>query len=56
MEASYKVSDKVELITPDVFCSMRKTPKEWNQKMLADEHLKVLYYEQDSSEFLQTQI
>ena len=50
MEASYKVSDKVELITPARFLfNAGKTPKEWNQKMLADEHLKVLYYEQDSS-------
>ena len=50
MEASYKISDKVELITPARFLfNAGKTPKEWNQKMLADEHLKVLYYEQDSS-------
>ena len=25
------------------------TPKEWNRRMLSDEHLKVLYYEQFSS-------
>lgn len=50
MEASYKISNKVELITPARFLfNAGKTPKEWNLKMLADEHFKVLFYEQDSS-------
>lgn len=50
MDASYMVADKVELITPARFLfNAGKTPKDWNQKMLNDEHFKVLYYEQDSS-------
>lgn len=50
MDESYKVGEKVELITPARFLfNAGKTPKAWNKKMLADEHLKVLYYEQDSS-------
>lgn len=49
MEESYKISDKVELITPARFLfDAGYTPKSWNQKMLADEHFKVLYYEAKS--------
>ena len=40
----------VELITPARFLfNAGKTPKTWNEKMLDDEHLKVLYYEQNSA-------
>lgn len=50
MEAAYGVADKVELITPARFLfNAGKTPKMWNKKMLDDEHLKVAYYEQNSS-------
>ena len=50
MDASYQVSDKVELITPARFLfNAGKTAKVWNEKMLSDVHLKVLYYEPDSS-------
>lgn len=50
MDASYQVSDKVELITPARFLfNAGKTAKVWNEKMLRDVHLKVLYYEPDSS-------
>lgn len=50
LEESYKIADKVELIHPARFLfNAGSTPKEWNKKMLSDEHLKVLYYEQDSS-------
>lgn len=50
MDASYEVADKVELIHPARFLfNAGSTPKAWNQKMLSDEHFKVLYYEQDSS-------
>mgnify|MGYP000629947394 FL=1 len=50
MEASYRISDKVELITPARFLfNAGKTPKEWNQKMLNDPHLTVLMYEQQSA-------
>lgn len=50
MNEAYKVSEKVELITPARFLfNAGKTPKIWNQQMLYDKHLKVLHYEQDSS-------
>lgn len=51
MDEAYKVGEKVELITPAKWLSNAgKTPKKWNEKMLNDEHLKVLYFEQNSSE------
>lgn len=50
MDVSYKISDKVELITPARFLfNNGNTPTQWNNKMLSDIHFKVLYYEQDSS-------
>lgn len=50
MDAAHEVADKVELIHPARFLfNAGSTPKAWNQKMLNDEHFKVLYYEQDSS-------
>lgn len=50
MDASYSVSDKVELITPARFLfDAGQTPKSWNKKMLNDNHLKVLYFEADGS-------
>lgn len=50
MDEAYKIGEKVELITPAKFLSNAgKTPKKWNEKMLKDPHLKVLYFEQDSS-------
>ncbi|HEY4399359.1 MAG TPA: Eco57I restriction-modification methylase domain-containing protein [Lactobacillaceae bacterium] len=49
MDLSYQLADKVTLITPARFLSNAgKTPAKWNQKMLADEHLKVVYYEAKS--------
>lgn len=49
MDAAYKVANKVELITPARFLfNAGKTPKEWNIKMLNDEHFKVLKYEKNS--------
>ena len=49
MDAAYTVADDVMLITPARFLfDAGKTPKEWNQKMLSDPHLKVLYHEQSS--------
>jgi hypothetical protein len=46
MEESYKVGDRVELITPARFLfNAGQTPKAWNRKMLEDPHLKVLLYE-----------
>lgn len=50
MDSAYAVSDKVELITPARFLfNAGSTPKNWNQKMLNDEHLKVESYESDAS-------
>lgn len=50
IDEAYKVADKVELIHPARFLfNAGSTPKAWNQKMLADPHLKVLHYEQDAS-------
>lgn len=50
MDESYKISSRVELITPARFLfNAGQTPKAWNRKMLNDPHLKILYYEQDSS-------
>lgn len=49
MDGTYKVSDKVLLISPARFLfNAGQTSKEWNKKMLSDPHLKVLMYEQDS--------
>lgn len=50
MEEAYKVASRVSFITPARFLyDAGATPKEWNKKMLEDEHLKVEYFEQDSS-------
>ena len=58
MDVAYNIADKVMLITPARFLfNAGKTPKAWNEKMLADPHLKVEFYEQDSSKiFLNTDI
>lgn len=58
LDGAYKVADKVELIHPARFLfNAGSTPKAWNQKMLADPHLKVLHYEQDASKiFSNTEI
>lgn len=51
-DESFKVGKIVELITPARFLfNAGGAPQLWNQKMLNDEHLKVLQYEQDSSKF-----
>ena len=50
MELSYDLADRVILITPGRFLfNAGSTPKTWNKKMLEDEHLKVIYFEQDSA-------
>lgn len=50
-DAAMDVADKVELISPARFLfDAGGTPKEWNKKMLEDEHFKVLEYTQNSSE------
>ena len=50
MDEAYKVSDRVLLIHPARFLfNAGGTPKEWNEKMLSDPHLKVLWEEHDSA-------
>ena len=50
MDAAYEVGTKAVLITPARFLfNGGFTPKAWNEKMLADEHLCVAYYESDSN-------
>ncbi|MBP3855100.1 MAG: Eco57I restriction-modification methylase domain-containing protein [Ruminiclostridium sp.] len=58
MSATYKISDKVLLITPARFLfNAGFTSKEWNNTMLSDEHLKVVFFEPNSSAvFANTQI
>lgn len=50
-DASFKLSDIVSLITPGRFLfDAGQTPKEWNKKMLNDEHFKVIKYFSDSKD------
>ena len=50
MDTAYRIATVAELITPARFLfNAGKTPKDWNKKMLTDEHLKVLYFEPDSA-------
>lgn len=48
MDLSFKLSDLVTLITPARFLfDAGSTPKDWNRKMLNDQHLKVVMFEKD---------
>lgn len=50
MDAAYEVAEKAVLITPARFLfNAGYTPKTWNEKMLADEHLMVAHFEPDSN-------
>lgn len=50
LDAAYKIADKVEMIHPARFLfNAGSTPKSWNKSMLNDKHLKIAYYEADSS-------
>lgn len=50
MDESYKIGKVVELITPARFLfDAGYTPKAWNEKMLQDNHFKVLFYEPASN-------
>ncbi|PRZ40902.1 Eco57I restriction-modification methylase [Antricoccus suffuscus] len=50
MDAAFEVGTKVVLITPARFLfNAGYTPKAWNAKMLADEHLMVAHFEPDSN-------
>jgi hypothetical protein len=51
MDAAYKVAKKAVLITPARFLfNAGFTPKDWNEKMLADPHLTVPHYVPNSDE------
>lgn len=51
MESAFKISDKVSFITPARFLfNAGKTPKDWNEKILNDEHFKVIWYKANSTE------
>ena len=53
MDSAFKVSDKVELVTPARFLfDAGSTPKAWNRKMLNDPHFKVMSYKADASSAL----
>lgn len=50
LQASYKLADISIMIHPARFLfGAGATPTEWNERMLNDEHLKVVYYEADSN-------
>lgn len=49
MDISYDISDKCCFITPGKFLfGAGKTPKEWNDKILSNPHVKVCRFERDS--------
>lgn len=51
LEESYKIAEKVEMIHPARFLfNAGATPKEWNEKMLNDCHLKIEKYVAKSSD------
>ena len=51
MDAAFEVGDVVELIHPARFLfNAGRTPKEWNEKMLNDEHFKVIKYIRDGAD------
>ena len=50
LDASFEIADKVAMIHPARFLfNAGSTPKIWNEKMLQDEHFKILDYEEDAS-------
>ena len=54
-DAAFKISDKVTLITPGRFLfKVGQTPKEWMDKILNDEHFKVVNYYQRSADIFPT--
>lgn len=51
LDAAFEVADKVELIHPARFLfNAGSTKKSWNEKMLHDEHFKILEYHANASE------
>ena len=56
IDETYKCGKIVELIHPARFLfNAGATPKSWNNKMLNDQHLKVLHYESNSKELFANQ-
>ena len=50
LDSAHAIGSVAELITPARFLfNAGKTPKPWNQKILADKHLRVVKYESDAS-------
>ena len=55
MDECFMLGNAVELIHPARFLfNAGSTPKAWNEKMLADSHFKVLYYEEDGHKVFPT--
>ena len=55
MDECFNLGEAVELIHPARFLfNAGSTPKAWNEKMLADPHFKVLYYEEDGHKVFPT--
>lgn len=53
-DSAANISDQYILISPARFLfNAGQTPKSWNEKMLSDKHLKVEFYEQNSSKLFQ---
>lgn len=51
MDLAHNLSERAALITPGRFLfNAGKTPKDWNEKMLTDEHLKVVSYYSNSND------
>ena len=51
MNTAFNISKRVSFITPARFLfNAGSTPKEWNKKVLNDEHFKVVLYKEDSTE------
>lgn len=49
LDVAYKIADVVEMIHPARFLfNAGSTPKDWNHKMLNDNHLKIIRYEPNS--------
>lgn len=54
-DATFELANVVSLITPARFLfDAGQTPKAWNDKMLSDEHFKVIEYYPDSKEIFST--
>ena len=51
MDVAFDIAEKVSFITPGRFLfKAGKTPKGWNEKVLNDKHLKVIWYKSNSTD------